>query len=109
MCVNHSALHHNETLDNMEVDQQFDFKINMSQWMSRQLVQLLRVFHGTPEEWQRFHIAFQQTTKLCNFSNDENMNRFQHSLKRAARELLQGQFYLPLYIPKIMKDLEQAF
>lgn len=94
--------------DSVESDDH-DIKISMSQWMARQSVQSLPIFDGNPQDWQMFQSAFDRTTKLCNFSNDENLDRLQHSLKGVARDLVQGQFYMPSCVPKIMKDLEQAF
>lgn len=72
-----------------------EVQLNMNHWMARQAVQPLPMFDGKLDEWPMFHSAFERSTKLCGFSNEENLDRLQSALKGVAKQLVEGQFYLP--------------
>ncbi|XP_067622714.1 uncharacterized protein [Eurosta solidaginis] len=46
----------------------------------------LPVFHGSPEEWPMFSVAFKETTEMHSYSQLENLLRLQKALKGEARQ-----------------------
>lgn len=86
-----------------------EVQLNINHWMARQTVRPLPIYDGKPDEWPMFFSAFERSTKLCGFSNEENLDRLQSALRGVARQLVEGQFYLPECVPKIMEQLKQSF
>ena len=56
--------------------------LNQEQVCSRQVIpRELPVFNGKPEEWPLFIRSYENSTKLCGFTNDENLLRLQRALR----------------------------
>ncbi|XP_062557257.1 putative uncharacterized protein DDB_G0271606 [Armigeres subalbatus] len=54
---------------------------NSGHLAARQTVKDLPKFGGDPEDWPRFIAAYERTTKMCAFRNDELLDRLERSLQ----------------------------
>lgn len=66
-------------------------------------------FRGNPEEWPLFISAYKQSTKICGYTNDENLVRLQKSLKGTAKDMVVSQLCMPSSVPNIIQTLEMIF
>lgn len=69
----------------------------------------LPTFSGKPEEWPVFISNFESSTRVCGFSNDENMLRLQRALKGKAYEYVSSQLLLPELVPEVIATLQMVF
>ncbi|XP_055842484.1 uncharacterized protein LOC129909423 [Episyrphus balteatus] len=76
---------------------------------ARKIYRALPTFTGELEEWPVFKRMFEQSTKECGYSNEENLMRLQQSLKGRARNEVASQLCEPSCIPDIMESLMLAF
>ena len=66
-------------------------------------------FSGNSLEWLRFKRAFEQSTKLGNYSDAENASRLYNCLKGEAREAIQGLMMTSESAQQIMEALELRY
>ncbi|XP_036329397.1 uncharacterized protein LOC118741504 [Rhagoletis pomonella] len=77
---------------------------------SRQVVSRdLPPFSGKPDEWPLFISSFENSTRLCRFSNDENLLRLQRALKGKAYEYVSSKLMIPSLVPEIISTLKMVF
>ncbi|XP_037929022.1 uncharacterized protein LOC119663485, partial [Teleopsis dalmanni] len=69
----------------------------------------LPIFTGKPEEWPLFYSSFSNSTRLCGFSEDENLLRLQRALKGKALEYVSSRLMIPALVPEIMSTLQMVF
>ncbi|XP_055590061.1 uncharacterized protein LOC129742214 [Uranotaenia lowii] len=69
----------------------------------------LPVFSGSPEEWPIFYATYESTTKLCRFTNDENLVRLRNSLKGDALVAVRCFLIHPSTVDKAMSTLKLRF
>ncbi|XP_036322336.1 uncharacterized protein LOC118736350 [Rhagoletis pomonella] len=65
----------------------------------------LPTFSGRPEEWALFISSFENSTRLCGFSHDENLLRLQRALKGRALEYVSSKLMIPALVPEIISTL----
>ncbi|XP_053968687.1 uncharacterized protein LOC128870108 [Anastrepha ludens] len=63
-------------------------------------------FHGSPEEWPMFSVAFKETTEMNSYSRLENLLRLQKALKGKARQQVESLLIHPSSVDAAMKTLE---
>lgn len=81
-----------------------------SQLAARQAIpRELPNFNGNPEEWPLFISAFENTTRIAGYSDEENLYRLQACLKGRAREIVKHKLLLPAMVPEIVKTLRMCF
>lgn len=69
----------------------------------------LPIFTGKPEEWPAFISSYENSTRLCGYSHDENLLRLQHALKGQARETVSSQLLIPALVPEVISTLRMMF
>ena len=69
----------------------------------------LPTFSGKAEEWPLFISSFENSTKICGFTYDENLLRLQRALKGKALECVSSKLTLPALVPEIIKTLRMLF
>uniref|UniRef100_A0A182VPU0 Peptidase aspartic putative domain-containing protein n=1 Tax=Anopheles minimus TaxID=112268 RepID=A0A182VPU0_9DIPT len=69
----------------------------------------LPTFSGDPAEWAMFYSSYENTTKLCGFSNWENMIRLQKALKGPALEAARSRLVMPEMVPSVIEALRSRF
>ncbi|XP_055918535.1 uncharacterized protein LOC129950632 [Eupeodes corollae] len=62
-------------------------------------------FYGSPEEWPLFISTYDRSTRLCGFSNEENLLRLQKCLKGQVLETMRGRLMLPSNVPNIIQTM----
>lgn len=83
---------------------------NMNQWSARQSIgRKLPNFTGRPEEWPSFISAYENSTKICGFNDQENLMRLQESIKHPARAAVESLMYSPVAVPRIIRTLKLMF
>ncbi|XP_055910928.1 uncharacterized protein LOC129945299 [Eupeodes corollae] len=80
-------------------------QIAARQFMSKEQVQ----FSGRPEEWPLFISWWNNSSKVCGFSNNENMLRLQRCLKGKALEAVQFRLLHPDQVEGVIKTLKMLF
>jgi len=60
-------------------------------------------FHGEPEEWPAFINRFHSTTDSCGFSDIENLDRLQKSIKGKAKEAVISMMFAPENVQEILE------
>uniref|UniRef100_A0A182YSK5 Zinc finger PHD-type domain-containing protein n=1 Tax=Anopheles stephensi TaxID=30069 RepID=A0A182YSK5_ANOST len=71
-------------------------ELTQSQVSARHVVSgKLPIFSGNPDEWDMFFSSFEESTRLCGYSDGENMQRLReclrgHALKSVKRRLFYG-------------------
>ncbi|XP_055923993.1 uncharacterized protein LOC129954238 [Eupeodes corollae] len=84
--------------------------LNSQQIASRHIMHKeLPSFSGRPEEWPLFISCFENSTRVCGLSNDENLIRLQKSLKGKALESVRAQLLYPHQLPNIISTLRMLF
>ncbi|XP_036340048.1 uncharacterized protein LOC118749361 [Rhagoletis pomonella] len=76
-----------------------------SQTQTRKILDLPE-FHGSPEEWPMFSVAFKETTNMYFYTNVENLLRLQKALKGRARQQVESLLIHPNSVEAAMKTLE---
>lgn len=76
---------------------------------ARQTVKDLPRFGGDPEDWPRFIAAYNRTTRMCAFSNDELLDRLERSLHDRALAAVKSLLLHPENVPTIMSRLRVLF
>ncbi|XP_065077557.1 uncharacterized protein LOC135700826 [Ochlerotatus camptorhynchus] len=75
--------------------------LNRSQLAARQAVSKeLPEFYGNPEDWPLFFSMYNSSTKMCGFSNEENMLRLRKCLKGKALDA-RNQNYVNVHTIKV--------
>lgn len=83
---------------------EFEPSFSQRQIAARKIYRALPTFTGELEEWPVFKRMFEQSTKECGYSNEENLMRLQQSLKGRARNEVASQLCEPSCIPAIMES-----
>lgn len=87
-----------------------DRNISTSQMFARQSFSKdLPTFNGDPREWPIFISAFEQSTSVAGYSNDENLIRLQKCLHGKARDAVRNCLMLPDMVPDIIRTLKMYF
>lgn len=69
----------------------------------------LPAFDGDPLEWPRFKLAFEASTTLGRYSDDENVSRLFNCLKKEARDAVAALMIVPADLSQIMETLQLRF
>ncbi|CAH0730254.1 unnamed protein product, partial [Brenthis ino] len=69
----------------------------------------LPVFTGDPMEWLQFKQAYEESSKVCNFKDSENMWRLRKSLRGPAREAVSALLISASSPEMVMSTLELQF
>ncbi|XP_058816921.1 uncharacterized protein LOC131680219 [Topomyia yanbarensis] len=84
--------------------------LNQSQIAARHAVSKeLPIYSGNPEEWPLFIATFENTTRLCGYTSEENMARLQRCLKGKALEAVRCQLLHPSNLGHVMSTLKMLF
>nr|CTR11689.1 polyprotein [Calliphora vicina] len=84
--------------------------ITTTQLVARQSISRdLPAFNGDPKEWAIFISAFEQSTRVAGYSNEENLIRLQKCLHGKAREAVRNCLILPDMVPDIIRTLKMYF
>ncbi|XP_058448819.1 uncharacterized protein LOC131428793 [Malaya genurostris] len=84
--------------------------LNQSQIAARHAVSKeLPVYNGNPEEWPLFFATFENTTKLCGYTPEENMARLQRCLRGKALDAVRCQLLHPLNLGHVLSTLKMLF
>ncbi|XP_053691700.1 uncharacterized protein LOC128740196 [Sabethes cyaneus] len=85
-------------------------ELSRSQLAARQAVSRdLPAFYGHPEEWPLFYASFESSTRMCGYSDEENLLRLQRSLKGKALDAVRSRLLHPSNLPGIMSTLKTLF
>lgn len=85
-------------------------ELNSSQIASRHIIHKeLPSFSGRHEEWPLFISCFENSTRVCGLSNDENLIRLQKCLKGKALEAVRAQLLYPNQLPNIISTLRMLY
>ncbi|XP_058445267.1 uncharacterized protein LOC131426502 [Malaya genurostris] len=85
-------------------------ELSRSQLAARQAVaKELPEFSGNPEEWPLFIATYESTTKMCGFSDEENLLRLQRSLKGKALEAVRSRLLHPCGLEGVINTLRTLF
>ncbi|XP_062702635.1 uncharacterized protein LOC134285592 [Aedes albopictus] len=66
-------------------------------------------FTGDPIDWPLFVSSYTNSTRMCGYTDDENLMRLQRCLKGNAKEAVRGHLYHPSSVPQVMATLETLF
>ncbi|XP_047996369.1 uncharacterized protein LOC125234202 [Leguminivora glycinivorella] len=69
----------------------------------------LPLFYGEPMEWLQFKQAFEESTRVCNFSDIENMWRLRKCLRGPAKESVNALLISGTSTETVMSTLELQF
>ncbi|KAJ0181222.1 hypothetical protein K1T71_003307 [Dendrolimus kikuchii] len=69
----------------------------------------LPLFSGDPLDWLYFKKAFEESSRICNFSEDENLWRLRKSLHGAAKDAVTALLISATSVETIMSSLELQF
>ncbi|XP_062713237.1 uncharacterized protein LOC134290188 [Aedes albopictus] len=83
--------------------------LDSSHLAARQTVKDLPKFGGDPEDWPRFIAAYERTSRMCAFRNDELLDRLERSLHDKALNAVKSLLLHPDNVPVIMKRLKTLF
>ncbi|XP_075170238.1 uncharacterized protein LOC142242552 [Haematobia irritans] len=84
--------------------------LTTTQIMARQCISKdLPPFNGDPREWPIFISAFEQSTNIAGYGNDENLIRLQKCLHGKARDAVRNCLMLPEMVPDIIRTLKMYF
>lgn len=83
---------------------------DLRDFIARQSIpQQLPQFSGDPIEWPCFYSEYINSSKICNFSQYENLNRLKRALTGNAKETVQSLLILPENVDKIIDILKNRF
>lgn len=84
--------------------------ITTAQLVARQSISRdLPAFNGDPKEWAIFISAFDQSTRVAGYSNEENLIRLQKCLHGKARETVRNCLIVPDMVSDIIRTLKMYF
>ncbi|XP_055628954.1 uncharacterized protein LOC129770265 [Toxorhynchites rutilus septentrionalis] len=84
--------------------------LNRSQIAARQAIPRdLPTFDGDPEEWPLFVATFESTTRVCGFSQEENIIRLQKCLRGKAKESVRSQLLHAMNVDNVISTLRMLF
>ncbi|XP_058828596.1 uncharacterized protein LOC131688408 [Topomyia yanbarensis] len=89
--------------------QPIDVLLNKGQLAARHTVKDLPRFGGDPEDWPRFIAAYERTTRMCGFKNDELLDRLERSLYDRALSSVKSLLLHPENVPVIISRLKTLF
>lgn len=69
----------------------------------------LPTFNGNPSSWPMFISSFETSTRVCGFSNEENLVRLQRALKGKALDAVKYRLLLPTTVPLVIETLRTLF
>lgn len=86
------------------------YELTNSQLAARHAVSKeLPIFSGDPEEWPLFIATYDSTTRMCGFSEEENLLRLQRSLKGKALEAVRSRLLYPAGLEGVINTLRMLF
>ncbi|XP_065075863.1 uncharacterized protein LOC135699513 [Ochlerotatus camptorhynchus] len=84
--------------------------LNRSQLAARQAVSKeLPEFYGNPEDWPLFFSMYNSSTKMCGFSNEENMLRLRKCLKGKALDAVRCRLLHPSNVIGVISTLKMLY
>ncbi|XP_053699242.1 uncharacterized protein LOC128746219 [Sabethes cyaneus] len=84
--------------------------LSRSQLAARQAVaKELPAFTGAPEEWPLFIATYENTTRMCGYSDEENLLRLQRSLRGKALEAVRSRLLYPAGLSGVIQTLRTLF
>lgn len=84
--------------------------ITANQIASRHVIkENLPIFNGDSSEWLLWHHQYESESKLCGYSNGENLKRLNKSLKDKANKAVEGFLIHPAAVPWIIETLKAIF
>lgn len=84
--------------------------LSQSQISARQAVNKeLPPFSGNPEEWPLFLASYENSTRICGYSDEENMLRLQRSLRGKALEAVRCRLLHPANLQGVLATLKTLF
>ena len=94
--------------------QSFNFNgdgyLSQSQLAARQInPKELPKFEGNPEDWPMFITAYEESTRMCGYTNQENMFRLQRCLKGKPFDMLKGDLMHPNNVPTVISTLRMLY
>uniref|UniRef100_A0A182W6B3 Uncharacterized protein n=1 Tax=Anopheles minimus TaxID=112268 RepID=A0A182W6B3_9DIPT len=66
-------------------------------------------FSGNPEEWAMFIASYEETTRLCGYTDGENILRLQLALKGKALKAVQCRLRHAENLPEVMETLKAMY
>lgn len=91
-------------------DPQANGNIMAAQIAARHVVdKRLPYFFGDPNEWPIWYNQYKNSTKLCGFTNGENLDRLEKCIKGKARDSVRGRLIHPESVPWIIETLEMLY
>ncbi|XP_058128544.1 uncharacterized protein LOC131292823 [Anopheles ziemanni] len=85
-------------------------ELSKSQLAARNVVSgKLPTFSGNPDEWCSFKSRFDTSTRMCGFTDDENVMRLQECLTGRALRAVQCRLHQPRNLIEVMDTLEKLF
>ncbi|XP_037931304.1 uncharacterized protein LOC119666101 [Teleopsis dalmanni] len=89
----------------MEIIEQ-ESSVEIAERSQKKIIYDLPHFDGQPQEWPLFYANYNDTTKMFNYSNRENLMRLQKCL---AREAVVSMLIYPADVPNAIEELEFRF
>ncbi|XP_055605119.1 uncharacterized protein LOC129753329 [Uranotaenia lowii] len=83
--------------------------LNKNHLAARQTVKDLPKFGGDPEDWPRFIAAFERSSRMCAFGNDELLDRLERCLYDRALNAVKCLLLHPDNVPTIINRLQTLF
>ncbi|XP_065088896.1 uncharacterized protein LOC135710301, partial [Ochlerotatus camptorhynchus] len=96
-------------LPNHQSPNQPEMSLTRSHLAARQTVKDLPRFGGDPEDWPRFIAAYERTTRMCAFRNDELLDRLERSLYDRALSAVKSLLLHPENVSTIISRLKTLF
>lgn len=85
-------------------------ELSRSQLAARQAVARdLPVFSGNPEEWPLFIASFESSTRMCGYSDEENLLRLQRCLRGKALDAVRYRLLHPSNLAGVIITLRTLF
>ncbi|XP_055591192.1 uncharacterized protein LOC129743240 [Uranotaenia lowii] len=85
-------------------------ELSRSQLAARHAVtKELPTFSGNPEEWPLFISTYESSTRMCGFSDEENLLRLQRSLKGRALETVRSRLLHPAGLAGVIRTLKTLY
>lgn len=100
----------NRQQKNTTSSNQLNCSLTRSQLAARHVVARdLPVFSGDPEEWPMFSSTYESTTRMCGYTDDENMIRLRNCLKGDAYATVRSFLLHPSTVHRAMDALKLRF
>ncbi|XP_052901587.1 uncharacterized protein LOC128309254 [Anopheles moucheti] len=85
-------------------------EITRSQASARKVVSgKLPIFSGDPDEWDMFCASFEESTRLCGYSDGENMQRLREALKGHALKAVKRRLYYGDNLSEVLETLRSMY